>query len=216
MKFSATTVNSTITLAQTIDPDAIILSNGTSTSEARTHIDKELPDWAKRLQLYNITVEDRTIKSFGRVKGNMSDYHDDILVTFDDGKTLVRNGIKASFPAELASNLPSKTGLNLAEFDDHEIKVQVDENMESSRQGVHTIGDANLDGSSNVPHAMWSAKRAVVFIHGSLGREYANEFVADKSLQTRGLAVDATFDAMKAKLRRRSRHDKPVARQWVE
>jgi thioredoxin reductase len=35
-------------------------------------------------------------------------------------------------------------------------------------KGIFAVGDANTDNSTNVPHAMWSGKRAAVTIHGEL------------------------------------------------
>ena len=118
-----------------------MLTNGTYNDTTKAQASKDLPDWTDRLALYNISVEDRIIASFSRVNKNDSDYNDDFRITFTDGESIVRNAIKGNFPAELASNLPTKLGLKLSNESD--ATVQVDHNMESSMPGVFMIGDAN-------------------------------------------------------------------------
>ena len=215
--FSASAVNSTITNAQTLNPESVLLTNGTATASARALASQALPSWEERLKRYNITLDDRVIKSFGRVGGNASDYDADFVVSFEDGGRLVRNAVKASFPAELASTLPKEMGLRLgmgAGGEEEEVKVMVDEHMESSRSGVFVVGDANSDGSTNVVHALWSAKRAVVHIHRGLGREYADELIArekekkkkkdEEGKLKRGIEMEESWESVKKQLRVRS------------
>jgi thioredoxin reductase len=40
--------------------------------------------------------------------------------------------------------------------------------MRTNVTGVYAVGDANSDGSTNVPHAMYSGKKAAVYLHGML------------------------------------------------
>lgn len=60
-----------------------------------------------------------------------------------------------------------------------ELKVLIDGDMKADSgagvDGVYAVGEMNSDGSSNVVHALWSAKRGVVAIHGELGREIFDE-----------------------------------------
>lgn len=138
--FSAKFVESTIT-ATTLNANPVMLTNGTYNDSTAAKANETLPNWTEQLELYSISIENRQIASFGRVKGNESDYEDDLLVTFADNGTLVRDAIKATFPAELASSLPAQLGLNLT--DDAESKVGVDDHMESSIPGIFVVGDAN-------------------------------------------------------------------------
>ena len=118
-----------------------MLTNGTCNDTTKAQASKDLPDWADRLALYNISVEDRTIASFSRVNGNDSDYDAGFRITFTDGQSIVRNAIKGSFPAELASDIPLKLRLQLSNESD--ATVQVDDHMQSSMPGVFVAGDAN-------------------------------------------------------------------------
>ena len=118
-----------------------MLTNGTYNVITKAQASIDLPDWAEQLALYNIGVEDRVIAAFSRVNGNDSDYADDFKITFVDGESIVRNAIKGSFPAGLASELPMELGLGLSDETDR--TVLVDGNMESSVAGVFMVGDAN-------------------------------------------------------------------------
>ena len=118
-----------------------MLTNGTYNDATKAQASQDLPDWADRLALYGIDVEDRIISDISRVHGNESDYSDDFKITFTDGESIVRNAIKGTFPAELASDIPSQLGLKLSNESD--ATVQVDSNMESSMPGIFMVGDAN-------------------------------------------------------------------------
>lgn len=138
--FSAAFVQSSI--AQTsLNADILLLTNGTCTNATKAQASQDLPDWAARLALYNISIEDRIIASFSRVNGNDSDYNDDFRITFTDGGSVFRNAIRGNFPAELASDLPAKLGLALD--DESDATVLVDSNMESSMPGIFMVGDTN-------------------------------------------------------------------------
>jgi thioredoxin reductase len=50
-------------------------------------------------------------------------------------------------------------------------KINVTSGMRTSEPGVFAVGDANSDGSTNVPHAMFSGKKAAVYLHGKFHRE---------------------------------------------
>lgn len=118
-----------------------MLTNGTYNDITKAQASHDLPDWAEQLAFYNIGVEDRIIASFSRVNGNDSDYDDDFKITFTDEQSIVRNAIKGTFPAALASNLPMKLHLQLSNESD--ATVLVDSKMQSSVSGVFMVGDAN-------------------------------------------------------------------------
>ncbi|KAF6241414.1 hypothetical protein HO173_000124 [Letharia columbiana] len=77
--------------------------------------------------------------------------------------------------------------------------VHVDGNMESSMPGIFMVGDANIDMSHSVPHAMWSTKRAVVYMHGDLAKDYSDARVEAESRHTKRFFGDAQkpFEATK-------------------
>lgn len=118
-----------------------MLTNGTHDDTTVTTANEALPDWAAQLDLYGITIENRQIARFGRVGGDDNDHEGDIVVTFADNDTLVVNAINGHFPAQLASDLPSK--LNLKHTEEAEPKVLVDISMKSSIPGIFVVGDAN-------------------------------------------------------------------------
>ena len=43
-----------------------------------------------------------------------------------------------------------------------------DSGMLTNVPGIYAVGDANSDEVTNVPHAIFSGKRAAVFCHGEL------------------------------------------------
>lgn len=107
--FSPTFVQNSNTQTS-LKPDILMLTNRTYNGTTKAQASKDRPDWAERLALYNISVEDRIVPGFSRVNGNDSDYDDDFGITFTDEESIVRNGIKGAFPAGLASDLPTKVG----------------------------------------------------------------------------------------------------------
>ena len=122
----------------TLNPDILLLTNGTYNDVTKAQASTDLPDWADRLALYNIGVDNRIIAAFSRVNGH---FNDDFKITFTDGESVVRNAVKGAFPAELASDLPVKLGLDLS--DESDKTVLVDSDMQSSVSGVFMVGDAN-------------------------------------------------------------------------
>ena len=138
--FTAAFVQSSIAQS-TLTSDILMLTNGTYNDTTKAQASKDLPDWTEQLALYDIGVDDRIIASFSRVHGNDSDYDDDFKITFTDGESIVRNAIKGTFPAALASDLPMKLGLQLS--DESDATVLVDSHMQSSVSGIFMVGDAN-------------------------------------------------------------------------
>ena len=143
--FSAALVQDSIAQT-TLNANTLLLTNGTCTDAAKAETTKALPDWADRLASYNISVEDRAIAAFSRLHGNDSDSDDDFRITFTDGGSIVRNAIKGTFPAELASRLPLSLDLTLS--DESDATVRVDGHMETSAAGIFAVGDANSSALS--------------------------------------------------------------------
>ncbi|KAJ5316516.1 hypothetical protein N7508_001024 [Penicillium antarcticum] len=57
--------------------------------------------------------------------------------------------------------------------------------MRTNQTGFFAIGDANSDGSTNVPHAMFSGKRAAVYIHVEMSREDSQSKVSKRDILSR-------------------------------
>ncbi|KAJ2987702.1 hypothetical protein NUW58_g4359 [Xylaria curta] len=56
--------------------------------------------------------------------------------------------------------------------------------------GVYAIGDANADNVTNVPHAMFSGKRAAVFLHVALARQETAALLASNGTALNGRDLD--------------------------
>jgi hypothetical protein len=120
----------------------------------------------------------------------------------------VRNAFLTNFETAQRSSLPYDLGLVMK---DGKIDTSINPGMRTSRAGVFAVGDANSDGSTNVPHAMFSGKRAAVFGHGiyfplsvftedggltyidavELAREEMAAAISKRSLSTRALHKEA-------------------------
>lgn len=185
-----------------INPDIVVLTNGTDTPEQRANATKRSSTWEKQLAAYNIPIVNTTIGSITRLRdgnGNPvqkatinsrinraqqykitgeelndnnfnanNEYsgpnglHKDLFrVNFVDGSTLERGAFLINIPVRQTTDLPMKMGLSIKNA-----KIEVDGKMKTNISGVYAVGDANSDGSTNVPHAMFSGKRAAVVAHG--------------------------------------------------
>lgn len=148
--------------------DIIAFTNGTRTSEGETRASAKYPDWDKQLEAWNVTIDNRTITSFERVQdgGEHRDtaegkQYDKFRVHFTEGEPVERNAFLVDYPTDQLSTLPVEMDLEMESR-----KIKVTSAMRTNETGVFAIGDANSDGSTNVPHAMYSGKRAAVYIHG--------------------------------------------------
>jgi thioredoxin reductase len=172
----------------TLESDIIAFVNGTQTAETIAKVNSNPPtgygDWEKKLQKYNIKIENRTMASVTRLQDGsvvqspdgMSEY-DKFLVTFTDGTTIERGAFIANFPSVQRSALGASLGIPY----DAKQHLKTDGRMESIMPGVFVVGDANADNSTNVPHAMWSGKRAAVQIHVALEQERSDEMIRKRS-----------------------------------
>jgi thioredoxin reductase len=152
----------------TLNTDIIAFVNGTQTPEAEAALAEKYPNWKKQLEAYNVVLNNETIESIERLQ-NGEDAHDDQGRQFDifrvnlaDGSSVIRNAFITNFPSEQRSSIPEDLGLKMQ---GNKIDTNVN-GMRTSMAGVFAVGDANSDGSTNVPHAMFSGKRAAVFVHG--------------------------------------------------
>lgn len=152
----------------TLNSDVIAFTNGSWTTDGAARAAAKTPDWEKQLAAWNVTVDNRTITSFQRIQdgGQYRDnatgmQYDKFLLHFTEGEPVERNAFLVEYPTDQTSTLPAQMGL---EMDSNKIKVT--SAMRTNETGVFAVGDANSDGSTNVPHAMFSGKRAAVYAHG--------------------------------------------------
>jgi thioredoxin reductase len=161
---------------ETLNADLIAFVNGTLTDANVAALDASHPQWESMLQTYNVTIENRTIASFERLQDGADVFsvadkaeYDQFLVTLDDGTQVERAAFLASFPWTQRSDLGQNLGVEI----DSTGKMYANwtGGMETNIPGVYAVGDANSDDSTNVPHAMWSGKRAAVNMHGKCPKD---------------------------------------------
>lgn len=164
-------VLSSVYEVHTLNTDIIALVNGTQTPEQEEAARQKNPKFFEILQAYNVTIENRTIASIERLQDGSKDndpstheQFDKFRVHFTDGGSVDRGAFLTNFPSSQRSTLPAQLELKMQGN-----KIYADVNSaRTSLKGVWAVGDANSDGSTNVPHAMYSGKKSAVYIHGEL------------------------------------------------
>ncbi|KAF3769477.1 FAD/NAD(P)-binding domain-containing protein [Cryphonectria parasitica EP155] len=170
---------------RTLDADLVAFVNGTDTPDVRSTADSAFPGWETYLVENNVTVYNQTLASITRLANgstNGSDpsapthpEHDLFSVELDDGTAVERAAFFTSFPSVQRSNLGRDLG------------VIVQNGRLAGVQGlgyltnipmVYAVGDINIDDSTNVPHAMYSGKKAAVFLHVALAKQEAAAQIA--------------------------------------
>lgn len=183
-----------------MNPDIIVLANGTDTPEQREIATNRSATWQAQFAAYNIPIVNTTIKSIMRLRdgnGNpvpprmmnsrinrvaqqyeILDKNNDVTttgdnsgpngkhkdffrVTFTDGLSIERAAFLINIEVRPTSDLPAKLRLKM-----QGPKIEVDPKMQTNVTGIFAVGDANTDGSTNVPHAMYTGKKAAVVAHG--------------------------------------------------
>ena len=162
-------------LYSTLNKDMIAFLNGTQVPEQEVSLQSAHPDWKAIVDSYGIRLDNRTITSIERIQ-NGEEHKDDqgrqfdkFLVHFTEGEPVERNAFITNFATEQLSTLPKQLGLNML---GSKIDTQTNSGLRTSLAGVWAVGDANSDNSTNVPHAMFSGKRAAVYAHGELLLSY--------------------------------------------
>ncbi|KAI0420606.1 sulphydryl oxidase [Xylaria grammica] len=183
----------------TLNDDIIAFVNGTDTPEERAKTDAKFPGWKEYLELRNITVENRTIAGLVRLAdGGANEHpsaptfpeHDRFRVDFTEGPSVERAAFFASFPNTQHSNVGAELGVRL---DGGRLAADPARGLMTNIPGVYAIGDANADNVTNVPHAMFSGKRAAVFLHVALARQETAALLASQNgtaVAERGLDLD--------------------------
>ncbi|KAF4988289.1 hypothetical protein FDECE_15109 [Fusarium decemcellulare] len=164
----------------TLNTGITILADGKDTMEAREEADRKYGNSTAYLKLRQATVDNRKIKAIERLKDGHNPNQDPSLPTAperdlfrihfegEEKEFVDREALFVNFGTEQRSRIHELLQLKMGE----ENKIWVDETtLETSVTGVYAVGDANSGGSTNVPHAMWSGKRAGVKIHYKLERE---------------------------------------------
>lgn len=163
---------SSVVEVRELNKDVVIYANGTDNDEEKAVLDKKYSGWDKELEAYNVPINNASIVSIERLQdgSEVNDpeewlQFDKFLIHFADGSTAERNSFFVNVPTAQRSILPRQLELSM---DDG--KIVVGSKYNTSLEGVHAVGDANNDGSTNVPHAMYTGKGASVKIHGELIR----------------------------------------------
>ncbi|KAI7762867.1 hypothetical protein LZL87_008308 [Fusarium oxysporum] len=161
----------------TLTTDIAAFVNGTDNDEMRRVADEQLPQWEEYLKLHNVTIDNRTITSLERLKdGEEVDKKpwlpsvpkDDLFsVHFTEGEPVQRVAFLSSVPNKQRSDIGERAGVELTNG-----KLRVtDQTMLTNVPGIYAVGDANSGSAENVPHAMFTGKRAAMFLHVTLERE---------------------------------------------
>ncbi|KAF2963806.1 hypothetical protein GQX73_g9753 [Xylaria multiplex] len=168
----------------TLNNDIIAFVNGTDTPEMRAATDVKFPGWKEYLDARNVRVENRTIASLVRLAdGGANEHpeaptfpeHDLFRVDFTEGPSIERAAFFASFPNKQHSSVGADMGVRL---DGGRLAADPARGLMTNIPGVYAIGDANADNVTNVPHAMFSGKRAAVFLHVALARQETAALIA--------------------------------------
>ncbi|TVY46440.1 putative thioredoxin reductase [Lachnellula occidentalis] len=162
--------------SETLFHDIIAFVNGTYTDANVAILDKNRPGWATQLQKYGVVINNATIKSIDRLQDGAVVHnvttdteYDKFRVNLANGSSIERSAFITNFPSIQHSTLGESLGVQI-----YGEKMDVNAgSMRTAAPGVYAVGDANSDNSTNVPHAMYSGKKAAVYAHVELEREYA-------------------------------------------
>ncbi|KAI9742142.1 MAG: hypothetical protein M1818_004042 [Claussenomyces sp. TS43310] len=168
----------------TLNKDIVIFANGTYTNSTVDALNSKSPTWLAQLQDFGVGIDNRSIASITRLRDGSETYNtttktvDDLyMVAFEDGTMVQRSAFIVNFPTMQHSSLGPQLGV---EMDGGRMAVNISVGAQTSVPGAYAVGDANSDGSTNVPHAMWTGKRAAVSIHVKLAREEFAAMVAKR------------------------------------
>lgn len=157
----------------TQNSDVAAFVNGTDTPEARAATDAAFPDWQTYLDVNGVKVYNQTIVSITHLQNGLNTSQDPSLPTYpeydlfrielDDGTFVDRAAFLTEFPDTQASPLGENMGVKLI---DGRLAGNQTLGYLTNIPLVYAVGDNNIDMSTNVPHALYSGKRAAVYLHG--------------------------------------------------
>ncbi|TLS21294.1 uncharacterized protein PpBr36_10307 [Pyricularia pennisetigena] len=183
----------------TLNPDLVAFANGTDTPEARAKTEAKNPKFQTYLDLHKVKIENRTIARITRLKDGGEPPKDPSLATapeydlfsveFTEGEPVQRAGFLLSYPEEQRSKVGQEAGVQIW---GNKLAVDASKGYLTNVPGIYAIGDANSDNSTNVPHALYTGKRAAVFMHVKLAKEeQAKETGVDVGLLKRDVELEA-------------------------
>lgn len=181
---------------RTLNTDIIVMTNGTDNLDQRAIATQRSATWQAQFAAYNISIVNTTISSIKRIRdingnpvaasistrdqtplvfenqintsadssGPNGKEKDAFRVQFADGLSVERSAFIINIETEQTSKLAAMLNLNMTGS-----KIKVTPNMQTNVTGIFAVGDANDDGSTNVPHAMYTGKKAAVVAHGMSG-----------------------------------------------
>lgn len=157
----------------TLNSDVVAFVNGTDTPEKRNASEVEFPGWQTYLDVNDVKIYNQTILSITRLASGYNASEDPSLPTYteydlfrvdlDDGTSVDRAAFFVEFPDEQRSPLGQEIGVNLVQG---RLAGNQSNGYLTNIPLVYAVGDNNVDRSTNVPHAMYSGKRAAVYLHG--------------------------------------------------
>lgn len=165
-------VPSLVREVSTLNNDVVAFVNGTDTPGVRIATDTAFADWEEYLRISNVTIYNQTITSITRLKDGYNateassvptypDY-DLFRVDLDDGTSVQRGVLFTGFSSTQTSSLGEDIGVTLT---GDRLAGTQDNGYLTNVPMVYTVGDNTMDNSTNVPHAMYSGKRAAVNLH---------------------------------------------------
>lgn len=130
---------------------------------------------------YNVTVVNTTIESIERLQDGAKVFdeakdaeYDRFAVHLADNTKIERDSFLTNFGTQQRS--PSLgQDLDLVYYGGRVNVVAA--SMRTNVAGIWSVGDMNTDNSTNVPHAMFSGKKAAVYAHVELEKEKAYTYV---------------------------------------
>lgn len=159
----------------TLNSDVVAFVNGTDTPAARTATDASFADWEEFLEISNVTIYNQTITSITRLRdgynasasGSEPTYpeYDLFRIDLDDGTSVERATFFTSFDDTQASSLGEDMGVALQ---GGRLAGIQSSGYLTNVPMVYAVGDNNVDNVTNIPHAMYSGKKAAVYLHGEL------------------------------------------------
>ncbi|EPQ64923.1 hypothetical protein BGT96224_2931 [Blumeria graminis f. sp. tritici 96224] len=154
----------------TMNKDIVAFVNGTDTPANRALLDKKLPGWQQQITKIGAVLENRTIASIERLQdGNLVrnitlwKEYDSFQVTLEDSTKIQRDSFIVSLKNRQRSYLGDKIGVKIKNE-----RMMVNPASMLAAPGVYAVGDANNDSTTNVPHALFTGKKAGVFAHGTV------------------------------------------------
>lgn len=157
----------------TLNFDVVAFVNGTDTPETRSAADASFPGWEDYLDLAEVTVYNQTISSITRLRDGADPDADPSLpsvaeydlfrVDLEDGTSVRRAAFFVSFPDEQRSSVGADLGVTLY---GGRLFADQSKGFLTNIPGVYAIGDANSNNITNVPSAIFTGKRAAVYLHG--------------------------------------------------